>query len=117
MTDVSTPVPEIDPATLAAWLEEGTAVVIDVREEEEWEDMRLPAAALRPMSTFDPAELPARSGRRLVVLCRSGRRSLAVARRLLREGETEVYNLAGGILAWEALGLPVQMGQPQERAA
>lgn len=115
-------VPEIDVQTLVSWLEAGTAVVIDVREDEEWEEWRLPAAVLLPMSEFEPEQLPDRAGKRLVIQCRSGVRSAAVTRRLVeREGFTEVYNLAGGIIAWKEAGLPVLTGTApgtaRERAA
>ncbi|KJS34598.1 MAG: hypothetical protein VR70_17320 [Rhodospirillaceae bacterium BRH_c57] len=111
-------IPEIDVHTLAAWLEAGTAVVIDVREDEEWEEMHMPGVTLLPMSEFEPEDLPDRAGKALVIQCRSGVRSLAVARRLVqREGHVEVYNLTGGILAWQAAGFEVQAGELQEQAA
>jgi rhodanese-related sulfurtransferase len=52
------------------------------------------------------AEWPA--AERVIVVCRSGARSDVVAHALGRAGETGVENLAGGVLAWQALGLPVE---------
>lgn len=103
-------VPEIDVHTLAAWLAEGVAVAVDVREDEEWEEVCLTAAHLRPMSEFESDELPDRAGRRLVIVCKAGVRSLAIARKLVREGHGEVYNLTGGMTEWEKAGLPVARG-------
>lgn len=119
MSNASAPaVPEIDVHTLAAWLEAGTAVVVDVREDEEWEEWHLPAATLLPMSDFEPEQLPERAGKALVIQCRSGVRSAAVARRLIhREGFAEVYNLAGGIIAWKDAGFEVRSGTLREQAA
>lgn len=116
MSAVSTPaspaIPEIDVHTLSAWMAAGSVVVVDVREEEEWEDARIPGTVLRPMSEFEPADLPERTGKALVIQCRSGVRSLAVARRLVeREGHAEVYNLTGGILAWREAGFPILSGE------
>lgn len=119
MTTAAAPaVPEIDVHTLVSWLDAGTAVVIDVREDEEWEEWRLPAAILLPMSEFEPEQVPERAGKALVIQCRSGVRSAAVTRRLIeRAGFTEVYNLAGGIIAWKEAGLPILTGSAQDVAA
>lgn len=75
-------------------------LVIDVREGWELEISRLPFARHLPMG-----EIPARLGELdpalpLVVMCRSGGRSLQVARFLESHGFRTVANLAGGILAW-----------------
>jgi rhodanese-related sulfurtransferase len=50
------------------------------------------------------AEVP--TDRTVVCVCRVGGRSGAVASALMAEGY-DVRNLAGGMLAWEAVGLPV----------
>lgn len=46
----------------------------------------------------------------VVLVCRSGRRSAWVARELAERGFTQVYNLAGGMIAWNEAGLPVLRG-------
>lgn len=75
--------------------------LLDVREAWETELAAVPAEVLHiPM-----AEIPGRlaeldPGRETVVICRSGGRSLQVARFLESQGFTSVSNLAGGILAW-----------------
>lgn len=115
MSDIT--VPEIDVATLAAWLEARDVLLIDVREEEEWEDARLDAAVLYPMSDFDLDTLPAPAGRTTVIMCRSGKRSAAITNVLLKNGWTDVHNLAGGILDWQDAGHPVIEGEDPERAA
>lgn len=78
----------------------GTAILLDVRESWELDVARLPDTLHIPM-----AEVPARLAeldrqRQIVVLCRSGGRSLTVARFLEAQGYRSVANLAGGILAW-----------------
>lgn len=109
-------VPEIDVHTLVSWLRAGTAIVVDVREDEEWEEWRLPEAILLPMSEFEPDQLPEQGAKRLVIQCRSGVRSAAVTRRLIeRAGFTEVYNLAGGIIAWKDAGFPILSGTDGSR--
>jgi rhodanese-related sulfurtransferase len=51
-------------------------------------------------------QLPGRDAK-IVVYCRSGRMSDIAARRLVELGYTRVYDLAGGMLAWEAGGRPL----------
>jgi rhodanese-related sulfurtransferase len=75
-------------------------VLLDVREAWELEIAKLPEALHVPM-----AELPARLAeidrdREVVVMCRSGGRSLKVAKYLEERGYPSVANLTGGILAW-----------------
>jgi len=78
----------------------GRVVLLDVREAMELEIARLPQAIHVPMG-----EVPARLGeldrdRPLVVICRSGGRSGQVVQFLEQQGFKDVYNLAGGIIAW-----------------
>ena len=85
-------------------------LVVDVREPVEFEEVRLDGVALVPMSTFGErhAELP--KDRPLLVMCHMGSRSAAATSFLLRNGWTDVVNVAGGIDAWERAGLPVRRG-------
>jgi rhodanese-related sulfurtransferase len=74
--------------------------VLDVRESWERDIASLPDTVHIPMS-----EVPARlteldRDREIIVMCRSGGRSMQVAQFLSRNGFTSVANLAGGILAW-----------------
>lgn len=89
------------PREYAARAEAGAApLLLDVREGWELEIARLDGVLHIPMG-----EIPARLGelapeREIVVLCRSGGRSATVARFLQQQGYQDVWNLAGGILAW-----------------
>lgn len=105
MTD--SPVPEINCETLAAWLANGSVLLVDVREQGEWDADHLSAARLLPLSSFDPSQVPAADdGQKTVIMCRSGRRSADVTRLLKMFGRQDVFNLEGGILAWRDAGLP-----------
>jgi rhodanese-related sulfurtransferase len=86
------------------------AIVVDVRELDEFATVRLEGAALLPMSTFADrhAELP--KDRPLLVMCHVGGRSAAATAFLIRSGWTNAINVAGGIDAWERAGLPVRRG-------
>lgn len=99
---------EIDAQTLHTQMEQGTILLLDVREPAEYAGERIPGAHLMPLSRFDPATLPATSGTRLVLHCQSGNRSSQAGRALLAAGWKTVWHLQGGIEAWKAAGFPTQ---------
>ena len=81
------------------------ALLLDVREQNEYDEERIPGAQLLPLSElmarFD--ELP--KDQEIVAQCRSGKRS-AQATNFLRAQGYDVTNMEGGILRWKAEGLP-----------
>jgi rhodanese-related sulfurtransferase/glyoxylase-like metal-dependent hydrolase (beta-lactamase superfamily II) len=102
--------PEIDLDQVAARLDGGDpALVVDVREREEYLPGHLPGAVNLPLSqlTARTGELP--RDRRVYLVCRSGRRSLQ-ATSLLRAVGVDAVNVAGGIDAWLAAGRRVHTG-------
>lgn len=103
-------VPEVDVVEAKARIDKG-AVLVDVRERNEYTEMRIPGSRLLPLSAFAEKfeELP--KDRALVMQCRSGARSAKAAEYLLANGYTDVVNLAGGILAWDEAELPVERGE------
>ena len=109
------PIPSIDVTEAERRLREDPdrPLLIDVREEHEFVDLRAPGAVLLPMSTFAArvGELPA--DRPLMIVCHLGGRSSAVAGFLIRSGRSDVVNVAGGMDAWEKGGLPVRRGTPE----
>jgi len=103
------PVPEISVGELAAVLAAGPAVLIDVRQPDEFAEARVPAARLVPL-----AEVPLRldeipDGETVYLICRSGGRSLNAAQFLAQSGR-EVVNVTGGTLAWIQGGHEVVSG-------
>jgi rhodanese-related sulfurtransferase len=90
----------------AAELMGAGALVLDVREEDEWAAGHVPESLHVPMAALGAraGELP--SDRTIVVVCRTGSRSFAVGEALLRAGYDAV-NLAGGLAAWLADDLPL----------
>ena len=98
---------EIGPQALAARIEAGETIqLIDVRSAEEFAEGHLEGAINIPVDEFDPAALPDPEGASRVLYCRSDRRSGVAAERLAASGAEGVH-MDGGILAWEAVGLPV----------
>jgi rhodanese-related sulfurtransferase len=105
-------IPTIDVNEAERRLREDPAqpILLDVREANEFAEVRAPGAVLVPTSTFMTRveELPV--DRPLLVVCHLGGRSAAVAGYLIRAGRTDVVNVAGGMDAWEHAGLPVRRG-------
>jgi rhodanese-related sulfurtransferase len=97
---------EIDAATLQRLLAEGKAVLVDVREPEEFTDGHIPGARLVPLSAFDPPRVAeAASGQAVVLYCLSGRRS-ARAAEALAACHDRVLTLKDGINGWTGAGFP-----------
>ena len=91
-------------------LDEGTILLVDVREENEWVAGHIPGSILLPLSVLDPDARPALAGRQLVLSCRSGKRSLTAAALLQEAGLPAHAHLAGGFLDWAGQGGPVETG-------
>jgi rhodanese-related sulfurtransferase len=91
----------------AAHLVDEGAVLLDVREHDEWVAVHAPAALHIPMRQLTTDALPA--DRTIACICHVGGRSAVVAEALVRAGYDAV-NVAGGMDAWEAAGLPVTRG-------
>lgn len=98
---------ETTPEALWAQIEAGKVRVIDVRTRDEAIGGVIPEAEHIPLDRFDPAKLDLSDGRKVVLYCRSGRRSAIAAEKLAAATGQPVEHLAGGMLAWEASGLPV----------
>lgn len=105
MSDVE----QIDVQTVATWFEDGSAVIVDVREPVEHDQLHVPGSVHIPMSSFDPALLPSiEDGKHLVFMCAVGQRSQTVANHLIEGGQVErAVNMVGGLQAWIAAGKPV----------
>lgn len=100
---------QVEVETVKQWLDNGQAVMIDVRENEEVAAARIPGTVHIAMSSFDLDEIPPLDGRKLVFQCAAGMRSDQVARFLLDNGHIdEAVNLVGGIKAWAEAGYPIE---------
>jgi SulP family sulfate permease len=102
------PVGEVKAKTLWKEMHDGDKrpVVIDVREPREYHHGHIPDAKLVPLITIliGDYEPEFKDEQRLVLVCRSGRRSRRAALKLMDEKDN-VEILQGGMLAWEAAGL------------
>lgn len=93
---------DVDPSELSR-LGAG-ARIIDVREPQEWSDElgHLDGALLVPLAQVGEAQRAWDKRMPTIVVCRSGRRSMAAAQLLIAEGFERVMNLRGGMLAYRA---------------
>lgn len=98
---------KIDARTTQEWVKAGKAVLIDVREPDEWIKEHVPEAHLVPLSGFNPDDFPKDHEKIAVFHCRSGGRTEAAAPQILSTGFREIYQLEGGLQAWRDAGLPV----------
>jgi rhodanese-related sulfurtransferase len=96
--------PDVDPGQATEMLQRGEAVLLDVREPQEWTAGHAPQAAHLPLGRLTAEAVP--QDRPIIAVCRSGNRSGKAADALAAAG-VPVHNLAGGMQAWAAAGLPV----------
>ncbi|GGL75991.1 sulfurtransferase [Deinococcus aerolatus] len=84
------------------------AMLVDVREQSEYDEVHAQGATLLPLSELESrfTELP--RDRELVMICRSGARSARAGEYLMQNGYDRVVNLGGGTLAWAEAGLPTE---------
>jgi len=95
---------DVDPKE-AAGLQEQGAVLLDVREDDEWTAGHAPGALHLPLAGVAGA-MARFGGRQVVAVCRGGNRSAQAATALARAG-IDVRNVSGGMSAWAAAGLAV----------
>ena len=101
--------PQLGPHAATQTLNSEGAVVLDVREDREFQQGHIANALHIPLGQLNKrlSELEKYRDRALVTYCRSGHRSNSAAALLRKQGFTSVYNLAGGIVAWQNASLPV----------
>ncbi|HEY7917702.1 MAG TPA: rhodanese-like domain-containing protein [Acidimicrobiales bacterium] len=85
---------------------DGGALLLDVREDDEWSEGHAHGAVHMPMGQVAGRIDEVPTDRTVICVCRVGGRSMAVANDLAVAGY-DVRNLEGGMLAWELAGLPV----------
>jgi hydroxyacylglutathione hydrolase len=101
----------------ANWMQQGRVHVLDVRDAYEWNEKHIPGAVHQFVGYQEETlpQLPKDS--EIVVHCSVGHRSGLAASILERNGFGSVYNMLGGITAWEKLGLPLEKTTNTKKAA
>jgi rhodanese-related sulfurtransferase len=104
------PVKDVGTLEATRLINSSNAVLVDLRETQEYEGGRLPKAVHIPLSQLESrsGELAKLKDRPVVAYCMTGNRSTAAAKVLERAGFKDVYQLRGGFRAWKDAGLPVE---------
>jgi molybdopterin/thiamine biosynthesis adenylyltransferase len=117
LRQIKSRIPETDPVDVRGQLGNG-AVVIDVREAEEWSTGHIPGAAHVPKSFLESRIEGAAPDRdqHVILYCQSGNRSAWAARTLIEDlGYSNVESMTGGITLWKDRGYEVE--QPKTLTA
>jgi rhodanese-related sulfurtransferase len=101
---------EISPQDAAAKLKSGEAVIVDVRDKDEWDEDHIPGAIHMSRGTIelDIEERVPDLNATVICHCGGGGRGALATESLQKMGYKNVRNLAGGFKAWKAAGLPTR---------
>lgn len=104
---------QVSPQEAHRLVEDEHAVIIDCREDYEWEEMRIEGARLVPLSEYEGDPSVIEQHEKVIFQCATGNRSQTASAIYEQEhpGAT-AYNLDGGITAWAGRGFPIQVGPP-----
>ncbi len=102
----------ISPSGAIQIMNEGKSLLIDVREDNEIKDAAIADCKHIPLGTVAGRlnEIEKYKDKDIIVYCRSGHRSASACRTLTNNGFEKIYNLKGGIMAWQDAQLPTVRG-------
>ena len=108
VADAKKNITEMSPEDAAAKSKSGEAVIVDVREKDEWDEEHIAGATHLSRGTIelDIEEKVPDLNATIICHCGGGGRSALAAESLQKMGYTNVRSLAGGFKAWKAAGLP-----------
>src|SRR6266571_9379876 len=107
VADAKKNITEIRPTDAATKMKSGDAVIVDVREKEEWDEEHIPDAIHMSRGTIElEIEKFPDLNKTIITHCGGGGRSALAAESLQRMGYKNVRSMAGGFKAWKAAGLP-----------
>ena len=107
--ETSMPFTDVTPEQAQELIAQG-ALVVDVRQPNEWIRGHIPEAELIPLDgiyLFGKALADYPKDQDVILVCEMGQRSVVAAEIALVAGYTRVYNLAGGMSAWRARKMPM----------
>ena len=97
----------LKPSDVAERLRAGGAVLVDIRESDEFARQHVAGALSHPLAALERAHLRLEPARDVIFACRTGMRTGANCDRLAALVEGEAFVLEGGVDAWSAAGLPL----------
>jgi sulfur-carrier protein adenylyltransferase/sulfurtransferase len=111
LQQVRSEISEIDATHGRERIESGEPLVVDVREQDEWDEGHIPGAVHVPRGHLESRieRLAPNAARPVVVYCSQGNRSVFAAKTLEELGYEDVVSLAGGFTDWKRNGFPVQL--------
>ena len=92
-------------------LDQDQAVLIDIRESDEFAREHIPGAHHLPLSGFDAADFPGARDKTAIFHCASGSRTAEAAPRILASGFAAVRQLDGGLAGWKAAGMTTRINR------
>jgi len=109
VADAKKKILEISPTDAAAKSKSGEAVIVDVREKDEWDEEHIPDAIHMSRGTIelDVEEKVPDNNTMIICHCGGGGRSALAAESLQKMGYKNVRSMAGGLKAWKGSGLPI----------
>jgi rhodanese-related sulfurtransferase len=110
VTEAKKRITEISPRDAAAKSQSGKAVIVDVREKDEWDEEHIPNATHLSRGTIelDIEEKVPDLNALIICHCGGGGRSALAAESLQKMGYKKVHSMAGGFKAWKAARLPTK---------
>jgi rhodanese-related sulfurtransferase len=101
---------EVDHIAATQLINHKNALVLDVREQSEYDAGHVLNSKLIPLGKLNErlGELEIYRDRPIIVVCRSGQRSASACAFLGKKGFARAHNLSGGIMAWQKAGLPLE---------
>lgn len=108
---MTTQLTTLKPKDVADLLARGQAVLLDIRDPDEFARRHVKGAQLRPLATLEADPLRIAKGQKVVFTCRSGMRTAANCERLAAVVDGEAFVLEGGVDGWAAAGLPLAVNR------
>ena len=100
----------ISPREASVMYAEKNAVIVDVREDSEWNEQHIPGAIHIPLAQLNErlSELKQYKDSFVITQCKTGGRSAQALDILKSAGFSKVYSMDGGIMAWDEAGLKTE---------
>lgn len=104
---------QVSPAEATLLINRENAIVIDVREADEFAGGHLPESRHLPLSALAEriGELDKYKDKAVIVCCATGMRSGKACKEFAKQGFSNLNSLAGGVDAWVGAGYPIKKGK------
>lgn len=99
---------KLSPQQVRERIDAGRAVLVDIREADEFARSHVRGAQSQPLSTWEKAHLSIAPQADVIFTCRSGMRTTGACDRLAARVNGDAFVLDGGLDAWAKAGLPIE---------